>query len=302
MSAVRQICEDPYSPDFDPLKEALYAWEIRRSEPKESHRLALDLIDHALEFDDPLVTGWAYLTCGAHELAANEVNEAEQSLDSAMKLFIRIGEKRGESLSLILRARAHVTRGELHLALEMYKSIIEREAHGLQTLERFEAFNAIAGCFWGLDRVELSLLYLSKAFDTLRNTTHNSERATVLSNVGSALISVGNYEAAREFLTAALKFSAHGSDRVLAFNILMSLTACHIELKDSKQALAIATRLMRNYQDLALAGPSNTALCKAAIAFAMEKEWLIAYECLKAARALALQTDLSISTILFAQV
>ena len=136
MSAVQILREDPCSPDFKPLEEALRAWEIRRSDPKESHRLAMALIDHALEFDDPLVTGWAYLTCGAHELAANEFDEAESYLESAAKLFVRIGEKRGESLSVVLRARVRMAQGEFHPALEMYKSIIEREAHGLQTLEK----------------------------------------------------------------------------------------------------------------------------------------------------------------------
>ncbi|MEP6702352.1 MAG: hypothetical protein ABJB04_05115, partial [Betaproteobacteria bacterium] len=164
MSAVKILKEDPCSPDFKPLEEALRAWEIRRSDSKESHRIASVLIEHALEFDQPLVTAWAYLTCGAHEVAANELDEAEQSLESAKTLFRRAGEPRGESLAVILRARVQMARGEFHSALEMYKSIIEREAHGLQTLERFEAFNAIAGCFWGLDNVELCLLYLTKAF------------------------------------------------------------------------------------------------------------------------------------------
>src|SRR5450755_5074794 len=136
MVAVRTLREDPCSPDFKPLEQALHAWEIRRSDTKESHRLALELIDHALEFDDPLVTAWAYLTCGAHELAANEFEQAEESLESAIKLFIRTGEKRGESLAVVLYARVCMGRGEFHPALEMYKSIIEREAHGLRTLER----------------------------------------------------------------------------------------------------------------------------------------------------------------------
>ncbi len=134
MSAVQILRDDPCSPDFNPQAEALRAWEIRRSDPKESHRLAMDLIDHALEFDDPLVTAWAYLTCGAHELAGKEFEEAEESLAAATKLFIRTGERRGESLSIVLRARVHMGRGEFNPALELYKQIIEREAHGLQTL------------------------------------------------------------------------------------------------------------------------------------------------------------------------
>ena len=105
MSAVRILREDPCSPDFKPLEEALRAWEIRRSDQKESHRLAMELIDHALEFDDPVVTAWAYLTCGAHELAANDLDQAAESLESAKKLFKRTGEKRGESLAVVLRAR-----------------------------------------------------------------------------------------------------------------------------------------------------------------------------------------------------
>src|SRR5205823_2456806 len=131
MSAVKILRDDPCSPDFKPLEEALHAWDIRRSDPKESHRIASVLIEHALEFDQPLVTAWAYLTCGAHEVAANELDEAEESLESAKTLFNRAGEQRGEALAVVLRARAQMGRGERHQALATYKSIIEREAHGL---------------------------------------------------------------------------------------------------------------------------------------------------------------------------
>lgn len=292
MSAVQVLRDDPCSPDFKPLEEALRAWEIRRSDPKESRRLATGLISHALEFDDPLVTSWAYLTCGAHELAANELDQAEESLDAAVKLFSRAGEKRGESLATILRARVESNRGKFHSALEMYKSVIEREAHGLQTLERFEAFNAIAGCFWGLDNVELSLLYLSKAFDTLRNTDYNTERATVLSNMGAALVAVGNYEAAREFLVAAAKFSRRGSDRVLGLNILSNLIACHNELKEGPEAIAASAQMLSDYQDLAFAGPSNGALCNAAAAFALGKQWTLADQCLLGAQMIAQESGM----------
>ncbi len=301
MSVVQILREDPCSLDFKPLEEALRAWEIRRSDPKNSHRLALELIDHALEFDDPLVTGWAYLTCGAHELAANEFEQAEESLESAIKLFTRTGEKRGESLAVVLRARVCMGRGEFHPALEMYKSIIEREAHGLQTLERFEAFNAIAGCFWGLDNVELCLLYLSKAFDTLRNTDYNTERATVLSNMGATLLAVGNYEAAREFLVAAVKFSKTSGDRVLGLNILTNLVACHVELEEVSEAVAVSTRMLSEYQDLAFAGPTNGVLCNAATAFALGKRWSLADQCLVGAQMIAQEGDVAISHVLVAQ-
>lgn len=301
MSAVQILREDPCSPDFKPLEEALRAWEIRRSDPKESNRVAMELIDHALEFDDPLVTGWAYLTCGAHELAANEFEQAEESLESAITLFARTGEKRGESLATILRARVESNRGEFHSALEIYKSVIEREAHGLQTLERFEAFNAIAGCFWGLDNVELSLLYLSKAFDTLRNTDYNTERATVLSNMGAALLAVGNYEVAREFLVAAAKFSQLGSDPVLGLNILSNLVACHNELKEVPEAIAASTRMLSDYQDLAFAGPSNGALCNAATAFALGKQWSLADQCLVGAQVIAQESSMPMWQLAVAQ-
>ena len=301
MSAVRIFADECDSPDYNPLEQALHAWEIRRSDPKESHRIGLDLIDHALEIDDQLVTGWAYLTCGAHELAESNFEQSADSLVSAAKLFARIGEKRGESLALLLRARVKMALGEFQPALEMCKSIIEREAHGLQTLERFEAFNLIAGCFWGLDSVELSLLYLSRAFEALRNTSYNPERATVLSNMGAALLSVGNHEAAREFLVAASRFSKASEDRVLSFNIQTNLVAAHVELKDAKSALADAVNLMTDYQDLALAGPANTALCNAAMAFALARQTAMATQCLNAARALASSSDLTASKIMVAQ-
>ena len=143
MSALKILREDPCSPDFKPLEEALHAWDIRRSDPKESHRVASVLIEHALEFDQPLVTAWAYLTCGAHEVAANELDEAEESLESAKTLFSRADEHRGESLAVILRARVQMARGEFHAALEMYKSIIEREAHGFVLAGRIDQ---IDGC------------------------------------------------------------------------------------------------------------------------------------------------------------
>jgi tetratricopeptide (TPR) repeat protein len=301
MSAVKILREDPCSPDFKPLEEALHAWEIRRSNPKESHRRAKLLIEHALEFDQPLVTAWAYLTCGAHEVAANELDEAEESLASAKTLFIRGGEQRGESLATVLCARVQISRGEFHAALEMYKSIIEREAHGLRTLERFEAFNAIAGCFWAMDKIELCLLYLSKAFDTLRNTSHNAERATVLSNMAAALMTVGNHEAAKEFLLAAQQFSKGCDDRVLQLNILTSLAAIHLEFKNVDDAVRVSANILTNFEDLAFAGPTNTSLCNAAMSFALGKQWTLSDQCLVGAQLIAQEAGLPTSRIQVAQ-
>jgi tetratricopeptide (TPR) repeat protein len=259
------------------------------------------LIEHALEFDQPLVTAWAYLTCGAHEVAANELDEAEENLDSAKTLFARSGEQRGESLTVILRARVQMARGEFHAALEMYKSIIEREAHGLHTLERFEAFNSIAGCFWGLDNVELCLLYLTKAFDTLRNSSHNTERAAVLGNMGAALLTVGNYEAALEFLLAAARFSKGCGDRTLELNILTSLLAVYLELRQVNEGVKIAAAILNSYEDLAFAGPANSSLCNAAIVFALGKHWALADQCLLGAQLIAQEGGLAIQKIQVAQ-
>lgn len=301
MSAVKILKEDPCSPDFKPLEEALHAWEIRRSDPKNSHRRAKRLLDYALEIDQPLVTAWAYLTCGAHELAANELDEADESLESAKSLFRRVGEKRGESLALILTARIQVARGKFHAALEMYKSIIEREAHGLKTLERFEAFNAVAGCFWALDNVELSLLYLTKAFETLRNTAYNSERAAVLNNMAAALVAVGNYEAGRDFLIAASKFVKGGADETLALSILSNLVACHLELREIPHAIAVSKRILTEFQEAVFAGPMNTALCNAAMSFALGKHSSVADQCLVGAQILTEEHDLPIQRIQLAQ-
>lgn len=301
MSAVQILREDPSSIEFKPLETALHAWEIRRSDPKESYRLAQELVEHALEFDDPLVTAWAYLTCGAHELAANEFEQAGETVDSAIRLFSRTGEKRGESLAVILRGRVYFGMSEFHSALGTYKSVIEREAHGLQTLERFEAFNAIAGCFWGMDKVELSLLYLSKAFDTLRNTSHNTERATVLSNMGAALVWVGNYEAAREFLVQAVIFGQQVGDRTLSYNILVNLLACHIELAEISAGVMVAHRLLTDFEDIAFGGPQNSGLCNAAIVFALAKKWQLSEHCLVGAQIIAEQSDLPMPRIGVAQ-
>jgi len=301
MSAVKILREDPCSPDFKPLEEAIHAWEIRRSDPKSSHRRAKRLLDYALEIDQPLVTAWAYLTCGAHELAANELDDSEESLNSARSLFRRAREARGESLAVILSARIQFARGNFHNALEMYKSIIEREAHGLQTLERFEAFNAIAGCFWGLDNVELSLLYLSKAFETLRNTAYNAERAAVLNNMGAALLAVGNYEAGRDFLTAASMFVQGATDKTLELNILSNLTACHVELKEVQLAVDVSRRMLTEFQEMVFAGPMNTALCNAAMAFALGKHFVLADQCLVGAQIITEEHDLPVQRIQLAQ-
>ncbi len=45
MSAVQILREDPSSIEFQPLDTALHAWEIRRSDPKESYSLAQELVE-----------------------------------------------------------------------------------------------------------------------------------------------------------------------------------------------------------------------------------------------------------------
>lgn len=287
MSAVQILKEDPSSPDFKPLESALHAWEIRRSNPQESHRLARELVEHALEFDDPVVTAWAYLTCGAHEVAANDFEVAAETLDSASRLFERTAERRGESLTAILRGRMYTVQGKFQDALEVFKAVIEREGHGLRTLERFEAFNSISGCFWGMDKVDLSLMYLSKAFEVVKVGDFAMERATVLSNMGAALNHVGNYEEARRFLLAAREVLPPKGNPILSFNIHTNLIACCLELEQNDEAAESSRRMLTQHQDLAFAGPLNGSICNAALAFAKAKRWELSQQCMVGAAIIA---------------
>jgi tetratricopeptide (TPR) repeat protein len=300
MSAVQILKEDLSSPAFKPLESALHAWEIRRSDPPESHRLARDLVEHALEFDDPLVTAWAYLTCGAHELAANDFDLAKETLESATRLFSRSGEKRGESLAAVLRGRMHFVQGEFHGALEVFKSVIEREGHGLAVLERFEAFNAISGCLWAIDKVELSLLYLTKALDLLKNGPYAEERATVLSNMGAALIHVGNFEDAKKFLLCAQDLANSRGNQTLRLNIGSNLVACYLELQETAAAVKASHRLIVEHQDLVFSSPSNGVLCNAAIAFAKARRWELAQQCMVGAAIIGQETPTSRNELVLA--
>jgi hypothetical protein len=67
------------------------------------------------------------------------------------------------------------------------------------------------------------------------------------------------------------------------------------------EAIAVSTRMLAEYQDLAFAGPSNTVLCNAAMAFARGKQWTLADQCLVGAQVIAEESGLPMSKLLVAQ-
>ena len=102
-------------------------------------------------------------------------------------------------------------------------------------------------------------------------------------------------------LFRSVKFSRPGADRVLELNILSNLVACHIELKEISDAVLVSIRILSEYQDLAFAGPTNQVLCNTASAFALEKRWSLADQCLLGARMIAQEGKLTAAHALVAQ-
>jgi diguanylate cyclase (GGDEF)-like protein len=110
--------------------------------------------------------------------------------------------------------------------------------------DRFWLLNAIGAAHFFSDRMDEAIRYLYEALETLRGSEDSPQRATVMSNLAAALITVGDYAPARELAEAALAgLEKYNNSQLVLFarsNLAEALTG----LGEDARALELTERML----------------------------------------------------------
>lgn len=280
------------------LDRAMWAWNLRRSNPEEAYRSALSVLREAKEHNDSHTIAWTMLTCSAYRIYKGNPESTTKALNLAQTLFEQCTDPHGKALTKILHAYSLFVTGNYNAAITTYKLFLDSpEKNSINQEELFETYNGLAGCYWALDEVEPTMGALAMAFAAAKSTGNLANQATVLSNFGAALLRIGSYEAALDFLILAKRLADQASYTTLQLNLLTNLAHCYYELSENKQALQCIDILLRTYRTQAGTSIEISHLCVAAEVYARAGRWLIVEELLSEIRVIVNQNPRSISLL-----
>ena len=213
-----------------------WIWDAHFREPAVAAKRARAALD---EGGDDRTTAWAELTLGWHQLyVTSQALEASASLPAALERFVQIGERRGELLARIGIARLALLRQLPHDARAAVLEIYDEAYATLPPQDRFWAVNVLAATYFYDNRIDEAIRHLHLALETLRTIDVSPHLATAMSNLAASLVTVGDYQPARELAQDAIEMLArYDNPQVLLF-ARSNLAEAQLGTGDADAALA----------------------------------------------------------------
>ena len=192
-------------------------WDAHFREPMAAAARARAILDD--RDADERAAAWAALTIGWHQLFfTSEALEASTAIADALARFVAIGERRGELLARIGGARLALMRQKPEEARAEIVAIYDEACATLPPQDRFWAINVRAATYFYGNRIDEAIRYLHIALETLRTIDVSPHLATAMSNLAASLVTVGDYEPARELAQDAIEMLArYDNPQVLLF-------------------------------------------------------------------------------------
>jgi len=234
--------------------EAVAVWERHFREPEASLARAEALVgDSAL---DTQPRAWCELTIAFHHLffTARPL-EARRHLDAAATRFAGAHDRRGELLAEIGAARLAIVERSPLAARERLLALYAEAQQVLPPEDRFWLLNAIGAAHYFTDRLDEAIRYLYEALEALRGTERSPQHPTIMSNLSAALVTVGDYQPARELAEAALAELAHFDNPQLVMFARSNFAEALAGLGEHERALEVIDRMLRD----AAAAPRRSA-------------------------------------------
>jgi diguanylate cyclase (GGDEF)-like protein len=241
-------------PEHAAGNEAVTVWERHFREPEVSLARAQALAGDALL--DPRARAWCELTIAFHHLffTARPL-EARRHLDAAAANFAATNDRRGELLVEIGAARLAIVERSPLAARERLLALYAEAQQVLPPEDRFWLLNAIGAAHYFTDRLDESIRYLYEALEVLRGAERSPQHPTIMSNLAAALVTVGDYEPARELAEAALDELAHFDNPQLVMFARSNYAEALAGVGEHERALEVVDRMLRD----AAAAPRRAA-------------------------------------------
>ncbi len=279
-------------PDPIPVNAiAARAWEEQHTRPSEAQRLALEAMAQAQAQGDARSAAWAQMTLAYLDLRQESYREARPLLQEAVLVFRDHADTRGHILATNGLARLAMIEGEIEAALAVFRANLREDGGSLSPLDRFYTLNGIAGCLAALGDTPQALAHLFEALEALRSIDAKPQMATLLTNLGTELVAVGDLQEARHTLEEAADLAKALDRPRLRLEIEASLAECLVYLGQAAQALPLARRLMRSSEALGAASREGNVYTSAALALLAGGKSAEANDALACAEELAIKHD-----------
>jgi len=274
-----------------PNEIAARAWAEQHTRPKGARRLAEDALARAQADQDASAAAWAEMTLAYLDLRQENYRNARPGLKHAAEIFRDMLDTRGQILASNGLARLAMIEGEVEVALATFRANLREDGGALSPLDRFYTLNGIAGCLAALGDTPQALAHLFEALEALRSIEAKPQMATLLTNLGTELVVVGDFEEARRVLEEASELSKGLDHPRLRLEIDAHLAECLVSLDQAGQALPFARRLMRSSEAMSAASREGNVFTSACLAFLSAGKIAEAQDALARAEELATKHD-----------
>lgn len=216
------------------------------------------------EGDAPAL-GWAALTRGYHLMRYGGPREADGVLREAGERLATAGDRRGELLARVGRARCLWMRGGAQDALD---DVLPLRAEALTLLkdeERGVFLNVIAGCYSSLARSDQAFAYMYQGLRESSATRNRGFDVVLYCNLGHELYQLGDYHEALSYVEEGLSRAAELNNPRLTRVLLLNRIICLTDLGRAAEALADIREAIFLGSAVSTHDASNEALAIAAL-------------------------------------
>lgn len=237
---------NPRSSNDPEIKAALEAWDKASRSHEQAFSDAMQIRTALHNAASHQAYGWAAMTCGRIAAYREQLDLAEVLLTEALGRFIFVGDKYGEGIAMSHLAIPEVFHRNLDHALELaLKPLSSGVAYSDYDADLL--YNIAAQCYWARDEYHPAILYLTKAYDLVRNTTSYHRRSVIIGNIGAVLVELGENDLGLAASTEAWRLQLdHCQDRTeLRLTPLANMVRANCELNDYVAALRHAELLFK---------------------------------------------------------
>jgi diguanylate cyclase (GGDEF)-like protein len=257
------------APAFDGIADdpAAMLWDVQFGDPAATLE-RIHAVLGAPERHDARTLAWAELGEGFHRLFfTGGPADAGEWLERAGTRFMVLGDRRGALLVDTARARLLIHRGQPEAARDMLLALYAEAQRTLPPRDLFWVINALCASYYYTDRIDEAIRHLYEALELLRTVEVSPELVAVLSNLAAALVTVGDYEPARELAQQAVELLDRFRNPQLLLYARSNLAEAQLGTANRDAALATVVAMLAD-RDPARRSPQNHYCAIAAEVFA----------------------------------
>ncbi|MGE5089766.1 MAG: GGDEF domain-containing protein [Candidatus Levyibacteriota bacterium] len=265
---------------------AALLWAQHFREPERAYARALTFTEAGAP-EDPRLRAWSALTIAYHHLFFTATPlDARTWIALARDGFEGLGDRRGMLLAEIASARLAIVERAAAAARDRLLSLYPEAQQILPPEDRFWLLNAIGAAHYFTDDLAGAIRYLYEALEALRLAPPSPQHPTVMSNLAAALVTVGDYEPARELAEAALAELAQFDNPQVAMFARSNLAEALVGIGDDARALATVDQMLAAAPAATRRAAQNHYLAIAAEIYARNGRIADAVQCATTARAI----------------